>query len=145
MNRSNEGENPDILDRLLSNLPKEPVPADLAVRIYASVVAHHRRHIALHIGASILLTVIGIWLALPGFADMVQNLVLPDNGWIVVSALMDLAGAGAARMSADLISAITAFQVNLSDPFNGVALVGIIALAAGCLIALEQMLPRSEA
>jgi hypothetical protein len=144
MNRSNQGENPDLLDKLLANLPEEPVPADLAVRIYANVLAHHRRHIALHFGMSVLLAITGTWLALPGFANMVQNLALPDSGWMVVSALMDMTGAGAVRMNAELISAISAFQVSLSNPFNGAAWMGIIALAGGCLIALEQMLPRSD-
>jgi hypothetical protein len=144
MNGSNQRENPDSLDRLLSNLPDEPVPVDLTARICANILAHHRRHIAFHFGMSVLLAITGIWLALPGLTDMLQSLALPDNGWMVVSALIEMTGAGAARLSADLIGSLTNFQADLSNPFNGAAWIGIIALASGCLIALEQMLPRSE-
>ncbi len=144
INRSYQRENPDSLDQLLANLPEQPVPVDLSARICANILAHHRRHLAFQYGMSVVLAISGVWLALPGLAGMLQSMALPDNGWWVVSALIEMTGAGATRMSTDLISAFSAFQANLSSPFSGAAWIGIIALAVGCLIALEHMLPGSQ-
>lgn len=144
MSRRNLEKASDPLDLLLARLPEEPVPVDLAARICANVLAHHRRHLVLHFGMSALLVVAGIWLALPGLAGTFQSLALPNSGWPMITAFLEMAGEGAARMVVELISTVSVYQTNLSIPFSGAAWVGIVALAGGCLLALDQMLPRNE-
>jgi len=145
MRDTNLEEQPDRLDKLLFKLPDEPAPTDLAARIYANILAHHRRHVTIRFGVSAILAVSGIWLALPGFAEMLQSLALPNSGWALVTALIEMAEAGAARMSTQFLSAVTAYQASLTNPISGVVWIGMIALAAGCLLALEQILPHGEA
>ena len=144
MNGLNQEGQPDPLDVLLSRLPEEPVPAELAARIYANILAHRRRHVTVHFAISVFLALAGIWLALPGFTEMLQSLSLPESGWPLVTTMIGMAQTGAARMSADLISAVASYQSHLSNPSNGVAWVGMIVLAGGCLLALQEMLPHNE-
>jgi len=39
---------------------------------------------------------------------------------------------------------VASYQSHLSNPSNGVAWVGMIVLAGGCLLALQEMLPHNE-
>ncbi len=58
----------DDLDRMLDDLPQEPVPPNLAGSVRAAVRRRHRRQLLMRRAVGATLAAMGVWLLWPGLA-----------------------------------------------------------------------------
>ncbi len=63
----------DELDRMLGDLPEEPIPPGLAASVRLAVKRRHRRRIVLRRAGASLLAALGLWLLWPGIAWAASN------------------------------------------------------------------------
>ena len=133
----------DKMDHLLSQLPGEPSPVDLASRICQSIRVRSKRNRRLRLGLSGILAALGLWLALPSVAAWIFGLVLPDSGLPMLYEWVQLGLTGIGTFVLNAVSGITALQSGFTT-FNVPAWFGLAALALSALLALDFLMPHAE-
>jgi hypothetical protein len=74
----------DEMDRLLSDLPREAVPPELAASVHLAVRRRHRRSLVVRRAAASVLAALGVWLLWPGVAWASANeLLAPGTSWLI--------------------------------------------------------------
>jgi hypothetical protein len=134
----------DDLDRLLSQMPGEPPPGDLAARICHQVGVRRRRDLRVRLGISLLLTVFGVWMALPGLINSLQDLNLPSSGVSYLFPFIQSILNGLWGFMQNAVDSLTTFQANLAKTMGAGARLGIVALAGAALLALNLVMPQIE-
>jgi hypothetical protein len=144
---ANEFEDPsqvDDLDRLLYRMPGELPQSELAARICRQVGVRQHRAARARMGLSFLLAVFGIWLALPGLMNSLEDLSLPTSGLSYLYPLIQSFFNGLWGFTKDALNGLTSFQANLSQMMGVGAWLGMVALAGAALLALSLVMPPIE-
>jgi hypothetical protein len=133
----------DKMDHLLLQLPGEPPPVDLALRICQSIRMRRKRISRQRLVLSGILAILGLWLALPPITAWIFGFALPDSGLPMLYEWVELALAGIGTFLLNAVSGVTAFQSGFTT-LNIPALLGLAALALSALLALDFLMPRAE-
>ena len=131
------------MDRLLDQLPSEPVPPGLALHICQTIQARQRRWLAIRLALSAGLGVIGGWLLIPAVALWLQSLALPANGLSVILDWLGIAMQDVGLFLQTGLDALLSMQSGLS-PDIGYTLPGLVALGMSALMLLDVILPRED-
>lgn len=147
MRTAHEFEDPsqtDELDQLLYRMPWEPPPGELAATICYRVQMAHRRAIRARLSLSLLLAILGTWLALPSLVSRLEELSLPSSGLLYLYPLIQSTLNGLWGLTQDALAGMAAFQMNLAQTMDAGAWLGSIALASAALLALSAFMPQIE-
>jgi len=133
----------DKMDHLLSQLPGEPPPVDLAFRICQSIRVRSKWNRRLRLALSGILAALGLWLALPSMTARIFSMALPDSGLPMLYEWVQLGLAGIGTFVLNAVSGVTALQSGFTT-LNVPAWLGLAALALSALLALDFLMPRAE-
>lgn len=131
----------DKIDRLLSQLPSEPPPPNLALRICQTIQARRRRYVRVRMALSGILAVSGIWLAAPSLADWLQSLTLPPTGLPILFDWWGMSQSGVEIILTNAVSGLTSLQGTFTL-LETSTWPGLAALALSTLLALDYLIPR---
>ncbi len=131
----------DKIDRLLSQLPSEPPPPDLALRICRTIQARRRRYVRVRMAVSGILALCGIWLTAPSLADWPRSLQLPSTGLPLLLDWLGAAQSGVEIILTNTMSGLTSLQ-GAFTLLETSTWPGLAALALSTLLALDQLIPR---
>lgn len=131
----------DKLESYLSRLPQEPPRDDLPLRICQAVRRRSARRRRAHALFGTLFTAGGLYFLVPAFLGWVGAIPMPDSGagWLaqVLSSLL-------VDFPAWLFSALgglLAYPQRFAAPVGVTAVLGMLLLSVGVLIAFAQLLP----
>lgn len=130
-----------IMDGLLSNIPYEAAPPDLAPRICQNIMRWHRRRITIRLTTSSILAVAGLWLMIPVLNGWLSPLNQPFNGVEYLYRWLQAGMDGSGAILGNVLSQLSTLQSNLQTVGNS-AWLGLIALAFSAVVLLDFLLPR---
>ncbi len=130
----------DEMDHWLSQLPSKPPAEDLAGRVLSALRARRRRKARLHLGAGVLLALIGLWLIAAPLMEMVREMALPESGLPLLLAAWDLLLAGVMPFWEQILAGLASFEGSFGAALGYSAWLGMLALAFAALLSLGRLL-----
>ncbi len=142
----------DSLDAMLAMLPGEPPPQELGLRICQAIRERHQRHHLrrlrlleqARITLSSVLALAGAWLVIPLLNEAARRLAFPPSGIPMLVDGYELARTNMLLWLSSGMENLVSFQGDFTSGFRATAWVGVLILASGALLALNQMLPHQK-
>jgi len=134
----------DRLDSLLARLPGDPPPPELGLRICRAIRERQRRHRRRAeqaiVSLSSILALAGAWLAIPQLSEAVRRLALPPSGFPMLRNGYEIARTNLIVGLSPGLESLLSFQERFASGLEATGWAGVLILASGALLALNQIL-----
>ncbi len=134
----------DSMDRMLSRLPSEQVPGDLAVRVKGYVRFRRYQRLAGRFGLSLVLAVGGFWLSYPLFFALPSSVNLPGSGVMLFWDWLQLALSNLQVFLTSAWDGFTGLQSGVAAPMTASVVLGLLILALSAMLAVSPLLQQSD-
>jgi hypothetical protein len=135
----------DELDQYLYQLPCDPAPEDLAVRINQTIKTRRRRNNGTRFTLSAALAFIGVWLILPGSQIWLEKMVSLPAGFDLLEGGLNFAAQDITTMVNQAMIGFSTFQNGLTTSLGVTPWLGLTLLSIGVLLSLGQFMKQIEA
>ncbi len=127
----------DDLDRMLRDLPDEPIPEALIGSVRAVVRRRHRRQLALRRAAAVLLGTLGVWLLWPAIAWISSGgLYAPGTPWLMGS--LDSLGSESLDLLGRVWSGLLSMQGSVGSGLAVSILLGAVFTCCSIFLAVDR-------
>lgn len=133
----------DDLDRILIRLPSDAPRGDLASQISRYVRNRRRGAIRKRLALNLALAISGLWLSSPLFSTLTASLKVSGSGLAMLLEWIQALLVGLESFVNYAWNGVTGLQTGIADSISASVWLGLAALGLSCLLALEQLLPKS--
>lgn len=130
----------DELDRLLYQMPAKPVPGDLVNNVMAVIKSRQQRRQRVNLALSSLFVGLGLWQVLPTSLNILAQMNLPEDGFVVLSHTVNWVEAGIITGITNIVNDMLTYQEASINIMGFSTWLGMAILIAGIVLALGPLL-----
>ena len=144
MNQDIENLQVDNLDRMLSDLPGDEIPAFMVPAILQVIERKRQKRERVRLGLGSFLTAAGAALVYPIVPGLLTEFAPPESGLTVTLTMLDQALAGIEIWFGSMNQALSGLQAAFYGNLDPLAWIGLASLASGCAMTLGALQPHND-